>query len=441
MMNLLRKELSELMNKQMLISLVLSFFIIVMVGSMMTSLISKEMTESGTLHIIDLDNSDFTHTLEDKLREKGYEIEFGDDFETKAQSDGWTEAVVLPEGMEAAFARHESVELPVYSSLTTTSMVKLSMSSSGSADKVKSMIASMLSEQYLGEDLAFLNKPVKELPYTRANGRTVQASSLSIATSLAMFDQFMPLVLFLLVVLTAQTIIAAICSEKLDKTLETLLSAPVPRTKIIGAKMLAALIVAIIYALVYGISFLVALLLSSDGMSMQVNTGMTSQQINVGEAVTDLVRSREAIQTLGLQIPGYGWIGVIAQLALTISIALTAAIILGALTEDAKNAQSASLPIMLCTMFPYMLSMVSDIRGMEGGVRWLLMAIPFTHTFIATSCLRFHDYVTFWGGMAYQVIFLAGMIWLALRLYSSDILFVHSRKYRKKNLQNPEETA
>jgi hypothetical protein len=46
--------------------------------------------------------------------------------------------------------------------------------------------------------------------------------------------------------------------------------------------------------------------------------------------------------------------------------------------------------------------------------------------------------VTFWGGMAYQVVFLAAMIWLALKMYSSDILFVHSRKHRKKK-QVPEE--
>ncbi len=430
MLNLLRKELSELMNKQMLISLIVSFFMIVMVGSVMTTLISNEMGESGTLHIIDQDQTPFTQSLRERLEEKGYTIKTGNDFDTLADTDGWTEAVVLPAGMTAAFESHESVELPVYSALKSTSMVKMTMSSNTSAAAVESMLGEMLAEQYLGDDLEFMRDPIKEMPYTRANGKTVQASAMSIASSVAMFDQFMPLVLFLLVVLTAQTIIAAICSEKLDKTLETLLSSPVPRSQIIGAKMLAALIVAVIYAAVYGLSFVVSLV--SSGSSM---TG----QMDVSSTLTDMVKAREAVQTLGLDIPGYGWFGVILQLCLTLGIALTAAIILGALTEDAKNAQSASLPIMLCTMIPYMLSMVSDIRGMDGAVKWVIMAIPFTHTFAATSCLRFHDYALFWGGFIYQAVFLGGMIWLALKLYSSDILFVHSRKYRKKKGQPAED--
>ena len=423
MMNLLRKELSELMNKQMLISLIVSVLMIVLVGTLTSTMLTEEMGMSGVVHVIDEDKTAFTQTLMDKLREIGYTVETGDDFEMMAQTAGWSEAVVLPAGLTEAFERHERVEIPVYSSLTSTSMVKLTMSGSGSAEAVESVLKKQLSEEYLGEELEFVNQPVIRKSYTRANGRTVQAEAMAIASSVAMFDQFMPLVLFLLVVLTAQTIIAAICSEKLDKTLETLLSSPVPRSKIIGAKMLAALIVAVVYASVYGLGFVLAIVM---------NSGSFTADMEVGTAFADMVKTRAAVQELGLQIPGYGWVGVMLQLCLTLGIALTASIILGALTEDAKNAQSASLPIMICTMFPYILSMVSDIRSMEGASRWLVMAIPFTHTFTATGCLRFHDYGLFWGGMVYQAVFLGVMIWLALKLYSSDILFVHSRKYRGK---------
>ena len=248
---------------------------------------------------------------------------------------------------------------------------------------------------------------------------------MAVIGTMMMFDQVMPLVLFLLVVLTSQTIITAIASEKTDKTLEMLLSTPVPRSKIIGAKMLAAVIVALIYVVVYGIGF-------GASLAVTVTGGGQGGTVNVGETLTDIVKAQQAVQTLGLQMSVPGWVGVGVQLVLTLSIALMASIILGALVEDAKNAQSASLPILLCTMFPYILSMTSDIRSMEGGVRWLMMAIPFTHTFIATGCLRFHDYALFWGGMAYQAAFLGVLIWLALRLYSSDLMFVHSRKHRSK---------
>lgn len=425
MKNLLRKELSELMNKQMLLSLVVSFVIIVMLGTMMTTIMAGEISDSGTLHIIDHDQTAFTQQIFDALTEKGYEIETGDDFGEMVAA-GWHEAALLPAGLTDALERQESCTVESYSYLQSTSTLSYTMGGTSSAEAVTEVIGELLSAQYYeGDTLEFLHEPVTEMPYTYANGKMVQASAFSVVSSLAMFDQVMPLILFLLVVLTAQTIITAIAAEKTDKTLETLLSAPVPRSQIIGAKMLAAVIVALTYAAVYGISFLLSMLLSVGG-------GDLTSSMDVGAAFTDVVLTRQAVQTLGLQIPVYGWIGVLGQLTLTLAISLTASIILGALVEDAKNAQSASLPIMLCTMFPYILSMVSDIRNMEGVVKYLMLAIPFTHTFIATGCLRFHDYLLFWGGMAYQAVFLGVLVWLALRLYSSDILFVHSRKLRGK---------
>ena len=89
MLNLLRKELSELMNKQMLISLIVSVVMIILVGGLMMNMITQEMSESGILHIIDQDQTPFTQEVADKLREKGYTVETGDDFETMVQTADW----------------------------------------------------------------------------------------------------------------------------------------------------------------------------------------------------------------------------------------------------------------------------------------------------------------------------------------------------------------
>lgn len=420
-MHLLRKELSELINKQMLIGLSVSFVLIIVLGVLMTSTITGEWTESGTVHIIDNDRTAFTQSISDDLSERGYTVETAEDFETAVREKGWKDAVLLPEGMtETLLERHEACQLATYTALHSTATTAM-LSSGGSASIVTSAIEDLLSEEYLQGELAFLSDPVELTPYTYANGVTVQEDSTAIIQSLALFDQLMPLALFLLVVLTAQTIITAIATEKTDKTLETLLSAPVPRSSVIGAKMAAALIVALIYAVTYALGFLTAMLLTVSGRVDAGNSG-------IGAAFTGLVSIRNATEQLGLQIPAYGWLGVLAQLALTLGIALTASIILGGLVEDAKSAQTASMPVMLLTMFPYILSMVSDIRSMEGGAKWLLYLIPFTHTFTATGNLRFHDSITFWGGLLYQAVFLTGMTFAALKMYSSDILFVHGIK-------------
>ncbi|MBR1528484.1 MAG: ABC transporter permease [Oscillospiraceae bacterium] len=419
MKNLLRKELSELLNKQMLLGLLVSFILIVMLGTVMTSTMTGTLETSGEVHIIDLDQTDFTKQLIAKLQEQEYTVKAVSDtqpYEIILSQQNWDDAAVLPAGMtDLLLNQHKACEINSVTALKSTSTMSLAFAESSSAEAVITTMNSLLSETYLKDDLAFLEKPVSAVSYTVANNKSVQANSAALISSLAVFDQFMPLVLFLLIVLTSQTIITAVAAEKTDKTLETLLASPVPRSVIIGAKMLAALITALIYALVYGGGFLVAML---------ANVNKTSENIDIGEAFTSLINTQDAIKTLGLQIPFSGWIGVILQLLLTIGIALTASMILGGLVEDAKGSQTASIPILVCTMFPYILSMVSDIRGM-GAVRYLLYCIPFTHTFIATSCLRFHDTGLFLGGMAYQILFLAGMAFFALKLYQSDILFTH----------------
>lgn len=420
MMHLLKKELSELLNKQMLLGLLVSFILIIMLGTVMTSTVTGTLENSGEVHIIDLDQTDFTAQIKSKLEEKGYTVKLTTEnqpYEEVLASQNWNDAAVLPEGFtDSLLNQHEACQIDSVTALKTTSTMSIAFAENSSADYVNTAIAKLLSETYLTDELSFLEKPVEITPYTVANGKSVQANSAALVGSLAMFDQLMPLILFLLIVLTSQTIITAVAAEKTDKTLETLLASPVPRSVIIGAKMLAALITALIYALVYGAGFLI---------SMLANVDRTAENVDIGEAFTNLINTQDAIHTLGLQIPFLGWLGVILQLLLTISIALTASMILGGLVEDAKGSQTASIPILVCTMFPYVLSMVSDIRNMDSGIKYLLYCIPFTHTFIATGCLRFHDTGLFLGGLIYQVIFLAGIAYFALKLYQSDILFTH----------------
>lgn len=426
MMHLLKKELSELMNTQFLLSLLVTFILITAVGLIMTNTLSDSMNTGGEVHLIDNDRTEFTAELVQTMEEEGYKVlcRSGEDPMEILENQNWTEAAVLPEGFsDTLLNRREQAQLESLTVLKSTSSIQLSLSQGISAQAVKDTVQTLLMKEVCGEDEAFLTSPVKEVPYTIANNKAAQANSMAVVSSMALFDQLMPLVLFLLVILTSQTIITAIGAEKTDKTLETLLSSPAPRLSILEAKLLAALIVAVIYALSCGAGFLITLLL---------NVERGAQSVDLGAALGSLARTGQAVETLELGIGGLGWTLVILQLVLTIAITLVASLILGAMVQDIKGAQTASLPILLCTMFPYLLSMVSDIRQMGLPARGILYLIPFTHTFIATGCLRFHDYGTLAGGFIYQAVFLAVMVCLALRVYKSDILFTRQSLWQKK---------
>ena len=420
MIHVLKKELSELYSKQMLLGLAVSFVLIIALGVLMTGVITGEMLGGGVVHIVDNDKTSFTQRIQEQLQEWGYTVDTADSPEAGFTEKGWMDATVLPAGMTAQLNAHKPCQVGSVEVLQSTS----AFSGGGNADVVQSAIRELLSNDYLQGDLAFLDAPAELIPYTYANGKTVQADRTAILNSISLFDRLLPLALFLLVVLTAQTIITAIATEKMDKTLETLLTSPVSRSAIIAAKMLAALLVSLTYAVVYAMGFLTAMLLTISGQN--------TEDMAIGTAFSDMVSIRQAVLELGIDIPVLGWVGVLAQLALTLGIALTASMILGGLTEDAKSVQTASMPILLCMMFPYMLSMVSDIRSMEGVGQWILYAIPFTHTFVAAEAMHFHDHGLFWGGLIYQAVFLGVLILAALKLYNSDVLFTGGAFRRKQ---------
>ncbi|MBR2913553.1 MAG: ABC transporter permease [Oscillospiraceae bacterium] len=431
MMHLLKKELSELINKQMILGLLGTLLLIILFGGIMTNTVTESMTVSGDLHIVDCDDTEFTRSVIAALEEDGYTVHTADtaqDLPALLEENGWKDAVVIEEGFSKAILEERTAgKMQSISLLTSTTSMEMLAGGNDSLSPVRAKIKELLMAQVIGEDMKFLADPIKTTPYTVANGKISQTDTYTLINSLSVFDKLMPLVLFMLIVLTSQTIITAIGAEKADKTLETLLASPVPRGRIIGSKMLAALIVALIYALTYGAGFLVAILMTMSGKD---------GSLDVAEAFKSMATATKATQELGLQIPMWGWAMTLVQLALTLGIALMASIILGALVQDAKGSQMASLPILVLTMFPYILSMISDIRQMEGIAGIVMNLIPFTHTFTATSCLRFHDLPMFWGGLLYQAIFLAVMTFLALKLYQSDILFIGMPRIGKKKEKN-----
>lgn len=430
-MHLLKKELSELINKQMILGLIATLALIVLFGGIMTNTVTESMTVSGDLHIVDCDDTEFTRSVIAALEEDGYTVHTvntAQDLPALLEEKNWKDAVVVEEGFSKAILEERTAgKMQSISLLTSTTSMEMLAGGNDSLSPVRAKIKELLMAQVIGEDMKFLADPIKTTPYTVANGKISQTDTYTLINSLSVFDKLMPLVLFMLIVLTSQTIITAIGAEKADKTLETLLASPVPRGRIIGSKMLAALIVALIYALTYGIGFLAAMIMTMTG---------TDGSLDVAEALKSMAHASKATQELGLQIPMWGWALTLVQLVLTIGIALMASIILGALVQDAKGSQMASLPILVMTMFPYILSMVSDVRQMEGIAGIVMRIIPFTHTFTATACLRFHDLPMFWGGLIYQAVFLAVMTFLALKLYKSDILFIGMPKLWKAKEKN-----
>jgi ABC-2 type transport system permease protein len=75
------------------------------------------------------------------------------------------------------------------------------------------------------------------------NDRMAEGSASAISGFVFSQSFLIPMILFFIIMYAAQMVISAVAMEKQNKTLESLLTVPIPRTSIVTTKMLAAGIV------------------------------------------------------------------------------------------------------------------------------------------------------------------------------------------------------
>ena len=66
--NLLKKELAELINKQMILGLLLTLAILMIVGQVMTEAIDTVTESAYSINLMDADDTDFSHEIVDTLK-------------------------------------------------------------------------------------------------------------------------------------------------------------------------------------------------------------------------------------------------------------------------------------------------------------------------------------------------------------------------------------
>lgn len=444
--NLLKKELSELLNKQMFIGLILTTLIFMFVGNIMETTISDAVNETYSLNICNNDDGDMSDRLMDMLTAmeendaltlKVVEAQ-GDDYADIINDNDLSSLIIIPDGFSDSLAEGKQAQLISISRMTSAAtMSNISNDTSGAVNVIEKCITNLLAENsgLTAEDLALMDAPISVSENTVIDDKSAAISMDNVMSKVMMQNMILPLIVFVLIMMTSQTLMSAISNEKIDKTLETLLSAPVSRTAVISAKMLAAAVVALINAAVYMVGFSVFVSGATDTVTEELSTSVITQAISVEVALSQL--------GLSLGIADYLFIGV--QLFLTIMICLSVSLILGAMVNDTKSSQTMIMPIMMLAMVPYMISMLADVNAMPAAIRMLVYAIPFTHTFSAMSNLMFGNDAIFFGGLIYQAVFFAICMFFALRLFKSDKIFTISlnfgqkSKFKKNSGNNDEE--
>jgi ABC-2 type transport system permease protein len=429
--NLLKKELSELINLQMILGLVVSLGIFMAMGGIMNATIdeAKEKTSNITLRISDRDNSDFTRTMLEAFEKDGNKVKTfdtsGDDYASILNDNSINDIVIIPEGFAADIAagkRPQVISVSKMTSAATISNINAGLSSSISLIEKYVSVQTAASGGLNAKQYDIIKDPLEVIDNTVVDDRSAAISSDKILSKIAIQNMLLPIIVFVLIILTSQMLMSAVANEKTDKTLETLLSAPVSRGAVIGAKMLAAGLIALINAAIYMIGFKLFVGNATDKISDSAESLLKSN-----------LSADEAIHQLGMNLSGIDYFLVGLQLFFTIMICLSVSLILGALVNDTKNTQNMIMPIMMLAIVPYMISMIADVNSLPTVFRYIVYAIPFTHTFSAIPNLMFGNRTIFFIGLVYQIIVFAVCMFFALRLFMSDKIFTISLNLGQKS--------
>lgn len=409
-MVLLKKEIGELLTPQVLLPLVVTVLIFMFIGNV----VSSQEKQAGTtpVVVVDADRSAASGTIRDALKASGFRLVESDapsvaDAVSRAREDRSLRLFIgIPKGFGASIDAGEQVRVEAY-----TVMRDFSFLATRDAGALKGVVAALndrLSDQVIargapGLDPKTVKSPVGIDESVVVGDKTAHTSAEAVVGFISTQTTFIPIVLFIVIIFAAQMIATTIASEKENKTLETLLASPVSRGALVTAKMVAAALIA---------------LLSSGAYMLGMRYYMNSLTKSFGAGPVG--GPDPVMAQLGLTFKPIDYALLLTVLFAGILVALAISVILGAFAENVRSVQTLLTPLTVAIMIPYFLTLFVDIQSASPAVRWLVLAIPFSHPFLAAPNLFFGDYRSVLLGIAYELAWFVAFAWIAARVFASD---------------------
>lgn len=423
--NLVKKELKELLTPQAIFSMIFTCVLLIVMGNVMGGAMNEAFNNSE-VNIADFDGSDFTADMIAKLPDYGADPTVvsleSDDYQAEMNRLDIKNLVIIPEGFgDKVLNGNDAVSVDCVSLVTgggiTSSMQNMSASSLTSS--ISSYIKDYTETVKMGmndSEKALIDEPLVTVEYTSANGKTVQVSSDMLIGMLMSQSMIAPFAVFFLILMASQMIMTAISTEKIDKTLETLMSAPVSRLTVLCAKMISAVIVALLNAgaMIIGFAFYMQNMMGGAAAELESGAADNSAGIMTGA---------QAMASLGMTLGVGDMVMFGLDLFLTIAIGLSISLILGAMATDTKSVQTLIMPVMMVTMIPFFVTLFADVNSLSPVFKGIMYIIPFTHTYTAMTNLMFGHTPLVVGGLIYQAVFFAVCMYLAVKMFTSDLLF------------------
>ncbi len=416
---LLRKEIRELLTPQILIP----FLMVILIFYFFGRFASREAQKSQgpqTIAVLDQDQSALSENLLAQLAKANFDVKlFTDsqpDLPSLMKKNGLVIGLVIPVNFEKSVQNFSPEKIPTYSLINNFSVISIGKYSS--LNTAVATINNFVSNGYLAAKVpklepALLKNPIQATDFSLVKNSQAQVSATAVLGYLSTQTNFVPVILFLVIIIAAQMVATSIASEKENKTLETLLTAPLNRKMVVVAKMVGAGVVGFLMAGVYLFGFRSFIGGFGGASAPGANLGSSLQELG-------LVLSPVSFLLLGLVV----FLGIL--------VALSIAIILGAFAEDVKGVQGTITPLMVLMLIPYFASLLLDVNSLPVAARYLFYAIPFSHIFLAMPNLYLHNNQMVIFGALYELVVFVVFVWLAARIFSTDKIITLKINFGRK---------
>jgi ABC-2 type transport system permease protein len=261
------------------------------------------------------------------------------------------------------------------------------------------IIQHLLTEAGSSYNPFFIKEPLSISFASIIKGNVVEVAPSQITNIILNQSIMLPMMVMMMVIFAIQMASTSIALEKEQKTLETLMTLPVSRLTILGGKLAGSIVIAIAGSISYMIGF----------------SYYTSSAFNFAPDITSTVLTGTGI---GIQPIGYVMLGVVMFVTLVSALAL--AISLAVFTDNVRSAQSLTGILIVPLIIPALILMFADIEMLPTTIQWILLAIPYTHSMLATKAAFLGNYWIILRSIVYISIFTIVVLWIAAKIFSTE---------------------
>jgi ABC-2 type transport system permease protein len=401
-----------------IVPLIIIIVFYAIIGYGLQQQITQAIKESGTVALINLDNDLYSYRFISFLRDIGVEIKLLDPMLStnisKALEDANTKILyVIPKGFSENITRFFPTSIKIYIKLGSLTIGESSIVDFATrlVERFNDNITATIALEK-GIPVEFIRGAITKESYAFIYNKII-SNPYILTTFLSLSSFFIPLIVLMLIMMASQLIVTSIAVEKEEKMFETLLSLPINRMSIIGAKLLVSILISIIYMSIYGFALfsyifqVIGIGIDIGGMEMPYTFSLFILQKDL--AITLILNS------IGL-----------AVLMLMISL------ILGIFAEDVRTAQALIGNIIGPLVILAYMPMFIDISGMGQAHRALLSLIPIANTVFISKLAIINDTVAMYIAGLSNIVYGAILFLVIRKIVNSETIFTMKLKRFKK---------